>query len=125
MTPPTSSTAGRNFHKDVYDSWTPSNPNAGIPRFQFDDLYAAANSTRFLTDASYLNIQNINLGYTFPAKWTKAALINSLRVYVSAENVFYWSKRKGFDPRQTYSDMTNATRYSPIRTISGGITLTF
>ena len=125
MTPPNSSTAGRNFHKDVYSAWTPTNTGSDIPRFQFDDLYTAASSTRFLTDASYLNIQNINLGYTFPAKWTKAALINSLRLYVSAENVFYWSKRKGFDPRQTYSDMTNATRYSPIRTISGGITLTF
>ena len=125
MSPPTSSTAGRNFHKDVYSAWTPTNTGSDIPRFQFDDLYTAASSTRFLTDASYLNIQNINLGYTFPAKWTKAALINSLRLYVSAENVFYWSKRKGFDPRQTYSDMTNATRYSPIRTISGGITLTF
>ena len=88
-------------------------------------------STRFLTDASYLNIQNINLGYTFPVKWTKAALINNLRLYVSAENVFYWSKRKGFDPRQTVglaSDGNigiNPTRYSPIRTISAGISATF
>jgi hypothetical protein len=82
-------------------------------------------STRFLTNGSYLNIENINLGYTFPAKWTKAALINSLRIYVAAENVFYWSKRKGFDPRQSYSETTNATRYSPMRTFSGGITLQF
>jgi hypothetical protein len=82
-------------------------------------------STRFLTDASYLNIQNINIGYTFPVKWTKAALINNLRIYASAENVFYWSKRKGFDPRQTYSGTVNATRYSPIRTISAGISATF
>ena len=125
MAPPTSSTAGRNIHKDAYNAWSVNNKDASIPRFQFDDLYTASTSTRFLTDASYLNIQNINLGYTFPSKWTKAALINSLRLYVSAENVFYWSKRKGFDPRQTYSDMTNATRYSPIRSISGGISVTF
>ena len=83
-------------------------------------------STRFLTDASYLNLQNINVGYTFPSKLTrKASMINSCASTVSAENVFYWTKRKGFDPRQTYSDMTNATHYSPMRTISGGITLTF
>lgn len=125
MQPPTSSTAGRNIHVDAYDSWTASNPSSSIPRWQFDDLYTSNQSTRFLTDASYLNIQNINIGYTFPAKWTKAALINSLRIYASAENVFYWSKRKGFDPRQTYSGTVNATRYSPIRTISGGISVTF
>ena len=110
---------------DALESWTASNPSASIPRWQFDDLYTGNMSTRFLTDASYLNIQNINLGYTFPVKWTKAALIHNLRLYVSAENVFYWSKRKGFDPRQTYSDIANATRYSPIRTISAGISATF
>ena len=125
MSPPTSSTAGRNIHVDALESWTASNPSASIPRWQFDDLYTGNMSTRFLTDASYLNIQNINLGYTFPVKWTKAALINNLRIYASAENVFYWSKRKGFDPRQTYSDIANATRYSPIRTISAGISATF
>ena len=131
MSPPTSSTAGRNIHVDALESWTASNPSASIPRWQFDDLYTGNMSTRFLTDASYLNIQNINLGYTFPVKWTKAALINNLRLYVSAENVFYWSKRKGFDPRQTVglaSDGNigiNATRYSPIRTISAGISATF
>ena len=82
-------------------------------------------STRFLTDASYLNIQNINLGHTIPKQFTQKALINNLRVYVSAENVFYWSKRKGFDPRQSYSETANATRYAPIRTISGGLSVTF
>ena len=131
MSPPTSSTAGRNIHKDALQSWTSTNPSTSIPRWQFNDLYTGSTSTRFLTDASYLNIQNINLGYTFPTKWTKAALINNLRLYVSAENVFYWSKRKGFDPRQTVglaSDGNigiNATRYSPIRTISAGISATF
>lgn len=131
MSPPTSSTAGHNIHVDALESWTASNPSASIPRWQFDDLYTGNMSTRFLTDASYLNIQNINLGYTFPVKWTKAALINNLRLYVSAENVFYWSKRKGFDPRQLYGTDSNgntginATRYSPIRTISAGISATF
>ena len=125
MAPPTSSNAGYKFHKDILKAWTIDNPNSDIPRWNFDDINASSQSTRFLTNGSYLNIENINLGYTFPAKWTQAALINSLRIYVAAENVFYWSKRKGFDPRQSYSETTNATNYSPMRTISGGITLQF
>jgi len=132
MAPPTSGNAGYNFHKDILKSWSTENMNSDIPRWQFGDQYSSSMSTRFMTDCSYLNIENINLGYTFPAKWTTAALINSLRVYVSAENVFYWSKRKGFDPRQTYgisasgdSETPNATRYSPMRTISAGITVQF
>ena len=124
MSSPTGTT-GYNFHKDLLNSWTPENTGSNIPRFQLHDQYSAASSTRFLTNASYLNIQNINVGYTLPASWTKKLAINSLRLYMSAENVFYWSKRKGFDPRQSYDTTTNATYYSPMRTISGGVTFQF
>jgi len=125
MASPTGSNTGYNFHADLLNSWTPENLSKEIPRFMFGDTYSAGTSTRFLTDASYLNIQNMNLGYTIPTKWTRQAQISSIRIYASAENVFYWSKRKGFDPRQSYSETTNATYYSPMRTISGGITLKF
>ena len=124
MSSPSGST-GSNFHKDLLNAWTPENPNSNIPRFQLNDTYTAGQSTRFLTSASYLNIQNINVGYTLPSKWTKKLAIESLRLYMSAENVFYWSKRKGFDPRQSFSATTNSTYYSPMRTISGGVTFTF
>lgn len=124
MSSPTGS-VGYNYHKDVLNAWTPENKNRNIPRFQLNDQYTAAASTRFLTSSSYLNIQNINVGYTLPASWTKKVAINSLRLYMSAENVFYWSKRKGFDPRQSFSGAPNATYYSPMRTISGGVTFQF
>ena len=124
MSSPDGSTTGYNFHKDLLDSWTPERPT-DTPRFQYGDSDTGRMSTRFLTNASYLNIQNINLGYTLPSKWTKNAQINSIRLYMSAENVFYWSKRKGFDPRQSYSASSSASNYSPMRTISGGITLKF
>ncbi len=125
MYSPTSSSSGTHFHKDLYNSWTEENPNSNIPRLQYDDTYGAAASTRFLTSASYLNIQNINFGYTLPVKVTKKIDIQSLRFYVSAENVWYFSARRGFDPRQGYSGSTNATNYSPMRTISGGVTIKF
>ncbi|MBR4929382.1 MAG: hypothetical protein IKZ00_01120, partial [Bacteroidaceae bacterium] len=96
-----------------------------LPRFQFDDTYTAGTSTRFLTKASYLNIENINFGYSLPKTLLSKAQINGLRLYVQAQNVFYWSKRRGFDPRQTYSGNTDATNYSPMRTISAGVKLTF
>ena len=120
-----SGSAGSNYHKDLLNAWTPENTGSNIPRFQLNDQYSAAASTRFLTNASFLNIQNINVGYTLPSRWTKKMAISSLRLYMSAENVFYWSKRKGFDPRQSYNETTNATYYSPMRTISGGVTFEF
>lgn len=124
MNSPVSSVGG-NYHVDLYKSWTPAAHSNTIPRFQYLDTYANATSTRFLTSASYLNLQNINVGYTFPERWTKNILVSSLRLYFSAENVWYWAARKGFDPRQGYSAGTTASNYSPMRTLSGGITVKF
>ena len=111
---------GKNYHLDLLDAWDKEkNPNSNIPRFQYADEYVSATSTRFLTSTNYLNISNINLGYSFPAKWWNGHIQN-LRVYIACDNVWYWSARKGFDPRGT-----GTGQYSPIRTISGGVTLTF
>jgi hypothetical protein len=78
-----------------------------------------------LTDASYLSLQNINFGYTLPKSLTKKMGVERFRVYLAADNIWYWSQRKGLDPRQSISGGATASYYSPIRTISGGVTLTF
>ena len=123
MASPYASGKGTNFHADLFNSWTPDNTNSNIPRFQFgDNPYS---SDRFLTSASYLSLQNINLGYTLPASLTRKIEIEKIRVYLSADNVWYWSKRQGLDPRQSITGSVTNTYYAPMRTISGGITLTF
>lgn len=125
MYSPKASQLGYAYHTDLLNAWTEDNTVTDIPRFQYGDAYTNAASTRFLTSASYLNLQNINVGYTFPERLTRRFLVSSLRVYVSAENLYYWSARKGFDPRQSFSSSANASYYSPMRTVSGGITVKF
>ena len=124
MASPTSTSRGTNIHADVLNSWTESN-SSNIPRFQFDDSYSAATSDRFLTDASYLSLNNINLGYTFPKMWTKKIGVENFRVYVAADNIWVWSQRQGLDPRQSITGSSTGSYYAPIRTVSGGVTLTF
>ncbi|MFR9526343.1 MAG: SusC/RagA family TonB-linked outer membrane protein [Rikenellaceae bacterium] len=125
MTSPTSASVGSNYHVDLYDSWTPDNTNTDIPRFSYGDAYSASMSSRFLTDASYLNISNINVGYTLPQDLTKSIGLNMFRIYLACDNVAYWSQRQGLDPRYSFTGSTNYSNYAPIRTISGGITLEF
>jgi hypothetical protein len=77
-----------------------------------------------LTSASYLTLKNITVGYTLPRKWTNKLKMDRLRVYVTGQNLYYWSARKGFDPRAglnygSYGD------YSPIRSFTGGLTVNF
>lgn len=125
MSSPYSGTTGENLHKDLYNAWSSTNKDSNIPRFQYGDTYVAGSSDRFLTDASYLNIENVNVGYTLPTNWTRKIGIASCRIYAACENVAYLSARKGFDPRYSFTGATNYTTYLPIRTISGGLTLKF
>ena len=113
------------MHADILKAWTPENTSSNIPRHQFGDTYTNSASDRFLTSASYLSLQNINFGYTLPKSLTRKIYVENLRVYVAADNVFLWSKRQGLDPRMSISGATSTAYYAPIRSISGGLTVTF
>ena len=122
---PTSSNIGRAYHADLYDAWTPEKPNKTIPRFQYGDQYNNSSSDQYITDASYLSLQNINFGYTLPQHITQKIGISRLRIYLACENVWLWSQRQGLDPRQSFTGNAGAGYYSPVRTISGGLNVTF
>ena len=125
MYSPANKTTGMNWHKDMLNAWSADNASSNIPRLQYEDKDQNGMSDRFLMDASYLNLQNINFGYTLPSNFTKKVGIEKVRVYLACENVWYWSKRQGFDPRYSYSGSTSQATYSPVRTISGGINIQF
>lgn len=59
----------------------------------------ACTSTFHLEDGSYLRLQNLSLGYTFPDKWTRRAGISKLRIYVQGSNLFTWTDYSGLQPR--------------------------
>ena len=129
----TSSSERGNLHKDLLNAWSTDNTTSTIPRFQYGDENSASMSDRFLTSNNSLTFKNISLGYTFPRRLVEKLKLTSLRIYCSCDNVYYWTKRKGYDPRtaldgqvrvQDDSDL-NFTYYQPIRTISGGITVKF
>ena len=127
MDPGTSSYLGRTWHKDIAKAWSPTNTNTDVPRMANEGLasqYANATSDRFLISSNYLSLNNITLGYTFPKAWTSKLGLGELRIYGAAENVALWSKRKGLDPRQGFLSSNNST-YSPIRTVSGGLRVSF
>lgn len=124
MTNPGNS-VGSNYHKDLLSAWTPENPSATIPRFAYKDQNIAAASDRFLTDASYLNFQNLQVGYQFPSRLTQRAKIGKIRIYCSIDNICYFSYRHGLDPRQSFSGATGDSYASPMRTVSGGLNITF
>jgi len=119
-----SDNAGINWHMDILNAWTPTNTDTDVPALNSQATYTNYTSDRFMVSSDYVSLQNITLGYSFPEQWMKKIKISNLRVYAVADNVALWAARKGLDPRQGYA--TNASQnYSPMRTISGGLSITF
>jgi len=69
----------------------PNPTNTGSPNNR-------ALSSRFVENASYLRLKNIELGYTLPAKTTSAIGIDRLRIYVSVTNLLTFTNYTGYDP---------------------------
>ena len=86
----------------VLDSWTTSNPSNTTPKavnggsINYDNF-----SDYFVEDASYLRIQNIQVGYTLGERISNRIGIRKCRIYVSGNNLFTFTDYKGYDPSAT------------------------
>ena len=69
-----------------------------LPRSTATSDYDFAFSDRFVEDGSYLRIQNISLGYTFPTRWVSKVGMSNVKVYTNLQNVHTFTKYSGFDP---------------------------
>ena len=128
----TQASAGQAWHKDALKAWTPENTNTDVPRLDGDAQVAQTAVDRFLISSNYLSINNVTLGYTLPSSLVKKASLSAVRVYVAGENLAVISARKGVDPRYsmglgsyTSGSGLNSNGYGAMRTITGGVTVTF
>ena len=104
--------------------WTPANTNATMPRASYEVMNNnTINSTQWLINAGFLRVKNVSLGYNLPQNNLKRIGIQSLRLSVSASNLFLiydHMKALGFDP-----ETTDYWYYPPQRVISFGVNVTF
>lgn len=108
----------------VLDRWTPNNPSTTIPRaLAGDPVRNTRFSSRFVEDADYLRLQNIQLGYNFDRNTLDKVGVKSLRLYLSGSNIALITGYSGLDPEvNLFSD----TDFSPPpRILLLGMNLTF
>lgn len=82
----------------VMDRWTGEGTSNSVPRVT---TVATANklfSDYFVEDASYIRIQSMQLGYTLNSNFSEKAGISKLRLYAGVNNLYTFTKYKGFDP---------------------------
>ena len=119
---------------DDYRNYYVTNPGSTtMPAVQRSD--ANSNYTRvsdlFVEDASFLRLQNLSFGYTFPREWMRKIYLESIRIYMNIQNVFTITKYKGLDPEvgAMYGDALRTGvdygRYPSPRIYTFGINVTF
>jgi TonB-linked SusC/RagA family outer membrane protein len=103
------------------DHWTPTNPHASYPRLTIGtaDANNFAYSDYWLFDTKYLRLKNLQFGYTLPSSLTSKAKIQSVRVYLTGENIFTLTPQRfrqlGVDPEFTqFDDKLGFSNYNPI-----------
>jgi len=121
-----SGTYGRSLHPDIMNAWRQPGDITDVPRMQNGTTgLVRTQSTRFLTDASYWKLTNVNLGYSFDDSLTEKFGIDDLRLSIIGENLLLKSKRTGLDPQYNIAGTPAGNDFNPSSIISLGINVTF
>lgn len=114
--------------RTMLDAWTPENTDSQIPQARLFLGNGNQHSTRYLDDADYLRLRNIQVGYTFD---NLGSTSSSIRVFFSGQNLLTFTDFKGLDPEASGND-NNSFQSGNIffsrpqnRVISGGLNLNF
>lgn len=82
----------------VLDRWTGEGTSNSVPRVTTGATGNRVFSDYFVEDASYLRIQNVQLGYSINPDWISKSGITKARIYVAANNLYTFTKYMGYDP---------------------------
>ncbi|WP_301922678.1 TonB-dependent receptor [Ferruginibacter sp.] len=109
--------------------WQKPGDVTDVPRYSFVNKNYIENSSMFVENGSFFRIRTVNLTYTFNKKMK---MFNNLQVYAEVQNLYVFTKYKGFDP-EVSSNGGNQDRtagvdyaaYPPARTFTLGVNLSF
>lgn len=108
-----------------YDSSNPgdarTNTSALLPRItDGTERTNGVASDFWLYDASFLKLRNLQLGYTIPKEYSQKLLIQKLRIYLSGENLFTFTKFPGMDP-----EIGADVNYPTMKQMAVGLSVSF
>ncbi|MGA0560628.1 SusC/RagA family TonB-linked outer membrane protein [Larkinella sp. VNQ87] len=117
---------------DQLAAWTPENPNTNVPEARFYRANGSQASSRYIQDGSFVRLRTATLSYNLPKTLISRIKLNSVRFFVSGQNLLTFTDYSGWDPEVNADDtVTNIAQgydfYSApqARTITGGINIGF
>lgn len=118
--------------KEHYDFFRPegdplgANLNAYYPRPLFSNAKNQQNQTRYVQNAAYFRLKNLQIGYSLPANLVNKIGLSRVRIYFSGDNLFTCTKMsKIFDPEAYDGRYSDGKVYPLSRTLSCGLSVTF
>ncbi|MDP5231579.1 MAG: SusC/RagA family TonB-linked outer membrane protein [Cellulophaga sp.] len=113
-----------NFHVDIRNRWMAPGDITNIPRQDAGaQIQQNAVSTRFLTDASFIALNNIRFGYKLPKDVISKIGVKNLDFFITGDNLWLASKRIGFNPSTAVTGGSSIYTYNPLSTVVFGINL--
>lgn len=111
--------ASTNSNAVAWDYWSPSNPDARYSQL----YYGTPNSPYRIQSRSFVRLQNVSLSYQFDKKLLEKVGIQSLKLYISGQNLFTWTNWEGWDPETGQGLIMNG---SPVlRSFTAGLDISF
>lgn len=122
---------------DQLNRWQKPGDITDVPQARLGDGNGTQNSSRYLSDGSYIRLRNIAFGYSLPSRFLKPLNLTSLRVSLSVQNLYTFTKYQGWDPEVNFTGTGRSTQNSNIiqgtdfytapqaRTYTVGVNFTF
>ena len=114
----------------VLNRWTGPGTSNSEPRVNLNDPNQNARvSDRFIEDGSFVRLKNVQLGYSLPKALLQKTKLQKFRIYVSAHNLFTFTKYSGLDPEigavSALEIGIDRGFYPQSRSYLGGLSVTF
>jgi TonB-linked SusC/RagA family outer membrane protein len=117
-------TYGASISSDIVNRWQKPGDITDVPRLDVSKTTDFnAQSDRWLISSSYLALRSATLTYNLPKRYATSIHTQNARVYLSGENLFMSSARKGLNPTQSFTGVTS-NGYIPSRIITLGLNVT-
>lgn len=117
-----------NWSTDILNRWQNPGDVTDVPRLTSNrsgDTQYNSTSSRFLTKSDYLALNNVRLAYNLSQDYIKSIGLTGLTLYVSGDNLWIGSKRKGYNPSVSETGGSSQYTYNPLSTITFGAKINF
>lgn len=96
-----------NQTRDQLRRWQNPGDITDVPQARLFEANGTGESSRYVSNAGYVRLKTITLGYNIPASLVGKLKVSSARIYLSAQNLLTFTNYKGWDPEvnaDTYAD---------------------